>query len=263
MAWLTVETFVVTTKPVDAYGGIRIPAEEIYKIADQLRLHGTARMKGHHDARFPIRVQSIEVEVRPIGGDDLGVWMSAVVDEDDWNRIGGTRGFSIAVTEALEEVGLTLPEIQVHADASWFADDEIAEAVEILRRDYRTHGSRLYQFSMWPPAKIVIEAGWSLVMALGPNLAASAVYDALKLLILKKRARGQARSFGEPTIIDMKIRNGPKEATAVIRTDDPETLRIAMTTFSNAVDRIVSADSTDRGGAVWFDSESQEWRIVE
>ena len=69
----------------------------------------------------------------------------------------------------------------VAADGHHFDDDEIDNAVAILGRlGVDAGGEVLYQLSLEPIAKIIVDVVWPAVMSLGPNLVASAIYDAAK-----------------------------------------------------------------------------------
>jgi hypothetical protein len=128
----TVGGFLVTSGPVPAYGGVRLPEAEVRGIYRQIQ-EGTP-LVAQHDERLPLRSADLtRLELRRTSNGHLGVWIEMEVDAREWERAGGDllRGWSVAVISGRpggSEPGRTAPLVQVAVDASF--PEEVLRKVE-------------------------------------------------------------------------------------------------------------------------------------
>jgi hypothetical protein len=142
-----------------------------------------------HDLSRPVAVADAETGIEQLEDGHFAVWAEFNVDADVWAAheaevvaAGAPGGMSIAFTGPLaDRLPASESPLVVAADGHHFSDDDIDAAVAILSRlGAEAGGEVLYQFSFEPIAKIVIDVVWPAVMALGPDIVASAIYDAAR-----------------------------------------------------------------------------------
>ncbi|MGL5823806.1 MAG: hypothetical protein ACRCYU_03045 [Nocardioides sp.] len=206
MATRRVRARLATTHAIPAYGGIQLPKQLLDQVAEALA-SGTMPMHIGHDISRPIFVSGVEAGVEQLDDGHFAAWAEFNVDADVWSAhemevasTGAPGGMSISFTGPLS--GQSRPSeslLIVAADGHHFDEEEIVAAVVILGRlGADCGGEVLYQFSFEPVAKILIDVVWPAVMSLGPNFAASALYDAARSFFRPGR-RGLVFniSFGE------------------------------------------------------------------
>lgn len=177
-----------TTHPIAAYGGTELPREALEQVARAVA-GGSVPMHFEHDISRPVPAAVVASGVEELEDGHFAAWVEFDVDAELWEAYGGQvaaagapGGMSISFTSPMAGRSLAgdAP-LVVAADRHHFADDEIDEAVTLLSRlGVETRGELLYQFSFEPVAKILVEVVWPTVMALGPDVVASAIYDAMR-----------------------------------------------------------------------------------
>lgn len=177
-----------TTHELPAYGGIALPRQAIDDLADAVG-SGAMPMHFEHDISRPVTVANVEAGVEQLEDGECAAWAEFDVDADVWLEYekarvaaGAPGGMSISFTGPL--TGRSMPTtaaLVVAADAHHFDEGEIEEAVAILARlDVEAGGEFLYQFSFEPLVKVLFDIVWPTVAVLGPNIVASAIYDAAR-----------------------------------------------------------------------------------
>lgn len=139
------------------------------------------------------------------------------------SSVGVARLFSFAAGLDLDPDLWTAPsdpQVRVAADAAWFAASDIADASRAVSRIGPVKAQEYFQFSAVADAKIVIDATWPYVSALGVGLFANAVTEAVKLLLARRRVP-EGADPSSPTIVEVHATHGDRKAVAVVRTDDP------------------------------------------
>lgn len=177
-----------TTHPIAAYGGLQLPREVLDRVASAVA-SGAMPMHFGHDISRPVAVTDVQTGIEQLDDGYFAVWAEFDVDskvsaayESEVAAAGAPGGMSISFTGPLAGRSLASDApLVVAADGHHFDDDEIDNAVAILGRlGVEAGGEVLYQLSLEPIAKIVIDVVWPAVMSLGPNVVAAAIYDAAK-----------------------------------------------------------------------------------
>jgi hypothetical protein len=245
MGRVRVQGFVVTSKRIQAYGGIKIASDLMERIATAIR-DGHVPMRAHHDEQKVLNPVIHAAEVRTTDEGHLGVWIDVEVDEKEWDQHGDLRAWSVSVVEPRIRTDPNSPQptIELAADAEHFTEKMYMSAATRLRKDFQVGGGMLYQFSEVVPAKVVIEFGLEILRDLSVATVAAALYEALKSFLKPKHAR--------KAIFDFKLKEGERTVHARLETDDRDVLR-------HAVDRLSDiADRPEEGFE--YDEERDEWR---
>lgn len=174
-----------TTHAIPAYGGIKLGKGVMHQLAEALR-NGSIPMHLNHDATRPLAVSNVESGVEQLDDGEWAAWAEFDVDSDEWSawqdelaEKGAAGGMSFSFHEPV--VDATSPEVLVFADAHHFRDDDLRQAaLTFSELGLRSSASRLYQFSFIPEALVVLELTAGALGSLGPNIAASYIYDCLK-----------------------------------------------------------------------------------
>lgn len=177
-----------TTHPIAAYGGTELPREALDQVARGVA-SGAVPMHFEHDISRPVAAAVVASGVEELEDGHFAAWVEFDVDAELWAAYGGQvaaagapGGMSISFTGPMDGRSLAgdAP-LVVAADRHHFTDIEIDQSVEILARlGVETRGELLYQFAFEPVAKVIVDVVWPTVMALGPDLVASAIYDAIR-----------------------------------------------------------------------------------
>jgi hypothetical protein len=227
---IRVRVRVATSHEVEAYGGFQLPDEVLGEMAEAIRT-GAMPMHFQHDISRPVVTSNVVTGTERLEDGHLAVWAEFDVAEDSWAAFEAERvaasapgGMSFSCTGPLK--GGTLARNSsavIAADASHFTDDEIRAAAALLRTlDPDAGAKRLYQFSYVPDVKVVLDLTVDLINSLGPNLAASVIYDAAKSLLRPQRGA---------TIFNVnfrKGRNGMHVVKVHIVAHTPEELKVAI-----------------------------------
>jgi hypothetical protein len=131
-----------------------------------------------------------------------------------------------------------------------FTRADLADAARVMSEALPVEVRPLQRGGSGWDVEILLQAGYATLMALGPNLAASAIWDGLKLLLIKFRTTHGARR--PDPLVTFKVNettDGTRSVEAFVRTDDPEYLRRAMTGLAEVV-------------ATTFDHSNEEWTYV-
>ncbi|MBB1511818.1 hypothetical protein H5399_04265 [Tessaracoccus sp. MC1627] len=225
-------------------------------MADALNA-GQIPMLAQHDPRRRLRTRQLSAAVEVLPDGEQAVRFTCLVHPDDLGLMEGMRGMSFATSELIGSVEGPNPgrgTLELRADAAVFSDEVIARACEQMCTLGRTHGFRLLQFAGPDEARIILDIAYSTVVALGPGLAASAIYDGLRYLF-----RHRSKSSPEALVqleLATSVRGG--DVKAVIQTSDPAVAKAALAAFSDAVQAVASTPPEERPVLDW-DATRRTW----
>jgi hypothetical protein len=221
---------IATTHAISAYGGIQLDLGVMRGIASALR-SGTIPMHFNHDRRRPLTARSVDAGVERLEDGHYAVWAEFDVDASIWDEwqnhlsaAGVKGGMSFSLTAPLddEEGG---EHIFIAADAAHFEDAVIRSAAAVLTPFGNVQPQRYYQFAAEPAPVVVIGFLLSSISALGPDLVAAALWDAIKVLW-----RGRKRDAARETKFVIEAREAPSERTLslIIESSDERSLKTAI-----------------------------------
>lgn len=161
-----------------------------------------------------------------------------------WAGVPGGFSYTGGVTQ-ITAAGGRQPVLVLSADAAAFTDDERRAAWESLSLSGPVQVNRLYEFSAADLARIFVEIWPEVVIGLGLNLSASAIWDGLKHLFSKREA---------PTTIEIRRHYADgRETKAIVTTADPEIAKFALENL----------DEEQRPTVVVFDPADRSWKALD
>jgi hypothetical protein len=219
---------------------------------------GSLPMIGHHDWTQPIRTRNVRAWVTDLEDGENALRLEAEVRGGDLAAAGEVGGMSFTTFAPLGEALGPHPDsapVRLSADAAAFEELDIARACELISELAPAKARLLFQFNALEVSRIVIEVGYPLVASLGPNLAASAIWDGLKHLLSKRK---RPKQTGPATRIELctPITEG-NEVIGIIDTDNPEVARLALEKYSESVQ--VAADLERTRAVLRWLSHERRW----
>lgn len=206
-------------------------AEEMIEELAHATRSGALPMFIAHDSGRPLPVSNMDSGTRRNDEGYLEAWVEFDVDETRWEAyqselraagIDGFGGMSITFMTPLDGEETVDTPVKVAGDAHHFTDDEIRAAAALLQAlDPSAAGEQLYQLSAVPALRVVFDLTWDFIMNIGPNIAASVIYDAAKALF----KRGQTNSVD---IAFKESKRGTRSLKIAIKVDTEEELKTAM-----------------------------------
>lgn len=231
-----------------AYGGTTFPEEFVRSMEHQVE---SATLGLHHDPRRRLDARLVATSLERDADGYLQLVLTYEVDEDAWLAGGGgtTTGFSF--TGYVRFLGLDEldPRVSIAADAHWFSDAQLKQAFDSLKRAHDSVSAfRLYQFAAEPEALVTLNFVLSQLVAIGPGVAASWIYDALKNFLGTK-----------PSTFSIEVSDATtgKTARAYLRTSSPRLLRHAMDTLPDVLLNGGSHEYSERD-ETWHQSGSAD-----
>lgn len=235
MAKKHVRARLATTHPVEVYGGLRLGRNVMEDLARAVKA-GDLPMHLNHDVRRPLQVEIIDTGVEELPDGEFAAWAEYLVDEDAWEawqaevKAAGAPGgmsftFSIPIGRPTAES--TPAEAQLAGDAAHYSDDELSGAAAALQSvvSVEVEAEELFQFNAVSVAMVVIEFTTDLLASLGPNLLASALWDACKLLWRPGRVSHERSRF---TLTARESPRGRRRLKLVIDVPDERALEVAL-----------------------------------
>lgn len=254
--WREFQAVVATSHSVAKYGGIRLAPQALHEMADALNM-GQIPILAQHDPRRALRTRGLLAAVVILPDGEQAVRLTCLVHPEDVVLMEGLHGMSFATSELIGSVEGPNPEngrVELRADAAVFSDEDIARACEQMCMVGHTYGFRLLQFAGPDEARIVIDIAYTIVVTLGPGLAASAIYDGLRYLF-RKRSKS-SRETSVQLELATSVRGG--DVKAVVQTSDPDVARAALAAYSSAVQAMASMPMEDRPVLDW-DAPKRAW----
>lgn len=215
-------------------------------------------MIGHHDWTLPIRTRNVRAWVTDLDDGEKALRLEAEVSGGDFAAVGEVAGMSFTTFAALGEALGPHPDrapVQVSADAAAFEELDIARACELMSQLAPAKARLLFQFNALDVSRLVVEVGYPLVASLGPNLAASAIWDGLKhLLTMRKKPNETAPATRIELCTPITEAN---EVIGIIDTDDPAVARLALEKYSEALQ--VAADLERTRAVLRWLTQEHRW----
>jgi len=240
---ITVKARIASTHPVEKYPGWQLSAESLREAAERLTA-GDVPMLFDHDARHTIATQCLEAQVIPLDDGHWALEATFDVDANAWSKVeakltdaGVPGGFSFSATAPqVKPTSGNKALVTLAADAAAWTDRDRAEAGALLDAVVPTRTDRLFQYSGVELATIFL-----ILHEVGLGVLGNAVYDALKHLLLRRRADSRIelhRSTPDGAVVK-----------AIVTTNDPEIARAALETL----------ETDQRTPVAHFDAQKRLW----
>lgn len=263
--WRPIHGILMTSEPIEAYGGVRIPSEMLADLAMQINA-GEVPWHLDHDLSKPIRIRSFEafVEARPDGIEELR--FQAELHEGDLDWLRTRHGMSATVTTPLardeNKIHNGSAIMRLSADHAWFADDALIEAEDQLLRQgvgpELIKVERAFQFGFLPDPQIFIDVVYPFLQAMGPNV----VWDAIKELFSRRRTPSGGNP-NAPTVVNIAIVDGDRSIKAIVTTSDEAVARHAIGSLDLALAAFfqspISPTAVSHKPLTKWDDENGSW----
>lgn len=273
--WLAVDSILMTSEPIAAYGGIAMPSETLESLAASLRSTGL-RMHLDHDLSRPLRVRNPKVWVEERADGVHLLRMAYEIHRDDFELAGQRRGMSTTIHSPLPgrspQAGVQDPLLALAADSAWFEYEALLLAEDALKNSGvpggRMRVERAYQFSAVPDPQVFVTVIPALVMGLGTGLLGNMLWDGIKLLF-QKRKTPKGGSPSTPTTVNLQLTDGERSLTGVVQTASEEVAGEAIVAFEAVARQFIkgghpsprsdSADSRVEQQVVTWNDSSSGW----
>ncbi|MCU1494772.1 MAG: hypothetical protein JWO62_2536 [Acidimicrobiaceae bacterium] len=166
---------------------------------------------------------------------EYAAWAEFLVDEEVWQAweaevaaAGAPGGMSFTFTEPIDNTDAAPQrDVQIGGDAAHFTDDEMTEAAARLSAAiaHPASAERVFQFNSVSTALVLVEFTTEMLSSLGPNLLASALWDACKYLW---RPGGQEHERSRFNLTVRESRGGRRRLKLVIDVPDEAALDTAL-----------------------------------
>lgn len=264
--WGPVGGTLMTSDPIEAYGGISISTQMLRNLAQHLNERGTPFHVDHNMAK-PIRMRNFEafVETRQDGVEELR--FRAEIHEGDRHWLVSRRGVSATIMTPLardeDEPGTDGANMRISADHAWFDDDALIEVEQQLitqgvGRDL-IRVERAYQFGLVPDPQIFVEVVFPFLLSIG----SSAVWDGIKK-VFGRRKTPRGGDLEVLTTVNISIVGGDRSLNAVVRTNDEMVAQRAMDSLDQALASFfekppITSPEDNRKPVIVWDDESRNW----
>lgn len=247
--WRAVHGVLMTSEPVEAYGGIAFPATLLQSFAEKLD-GGPVPLHLDHDLTKPVRIRNVELFVHDRSDGISELRFRAEMHADDTHFIDSRPGMSATVMVPLardehSQRRVNAP-LQLSADHAWFEDEALIGAEKrLIDRGVPAESIRVqraYQFAVAPDPQIYIDVAFAVLLSVG----ASALWDGLKLLLARRRTPPGGDST-TPTTVNIEITEDSRVLRAVVATDDFDVAKRAIDSLE-VVAREFQRSGENRGG---------------
>lgn len=249
MAEITKTVVVASTHLVSKYGGLRMAPGALEQMAVALNT-GQIPMQFNHDPLRPLPADLVRAVVRELADGESVLEVTFRIEERLWGSVeeefaqeGAPGGFSFAAgSPQLDAIAGAEPELAVAMDAAGFSDAERAAVHSQLSAQTASSVSRLLQFGARDELVRIIVEHREIAEGVGLNLAASALWDALKLMLGGVRRAETSIEWHDraPDGTDRK---------AVIRSSDPSVIEAALKKLDEP-----------RGSLTVYEPDTRAWR---
>lgn len=248
-----VKTILTTTQAIPAYGGIRLSVEVLEQLAEAVRTQSIPMMR-QHDSRTQFRVSNVQAGVRERPDGEYEAWAEFDVDDEDWAAYqseiaesGGPGGMSFSMSQPFARLAGPEPlTIRIAADAHHFSDEQLIDAGNAIGPVASVELERLYQFSVVPPALVVLQLLGDPANQVFLSVLSNCVYDAIK---------GFFRAGKPGPAIELQVvdnAEGRRMSAHIPNGSDADTAKRAIKAF----ERVAGQEG------VWEFSDENRWRAV-
>lgn len=235
MALKRISQIVANTRPISAYGGIRLSEAAAEQMASQLRT-GTIPMTFNHRSDRIVAATIVDAYTKRDDDGVLHVWVDFDVPAEEWDSVlkeihrgGAPGGFSYTTIEAID--GPNDAPIEVAADAHHFSDADISAAATEFARSYPTRSGRAYQFSFVPDAAVFVTFAASVVAELPSDVLATLIFTACKSFVRPGRESTfnfSVKKRGDRLSVKIRVASSNVEEFAKAIERVPDSLRAAL-----------------------------------
>lgn len=253
MTLMTVTARVASTHPVAKYGGVRLSRDALRQMETAFN-SGLVPMTFDHSSLAPLPARNLTAQVVDLDDGEQALDATFEIEEEVWKAVEGKFdradvpggwSFTAGEPQVLPSTN-EKPLVVISADAAAFTDADRKAAWEAISESAPAQVNRLFQFSAAAEvARVIVEIWPEVGVALGVNLSSSVIYDGLKRLFSKGRKKATVeirRNYADGT-----------ETNAIVTTDDPEMIRLAL-------ERL---DDRQQAVTIVFDLDEQTWRSSE
>jgi hypothetical protein len=243
---------VTTTHHISAYGGFQFPPDFMNEVAAAIQ-SGRIPMLFHHNTTRPVHPKNVRAGTEILKDGHRAVWVEFDVDKDLWagyedecQAAGAPGGFSVSVTAPISG---SPSDMAVAGDASHFDEETLVRAAADLRRLGDVRPEWLFQFGIVPEPRVIFDLLVNVVITLGPNIVASAIYDAARHFLRPRLGR---------TSFDLVLRESPRGRRRLkvkLAVDDPRALKEAMETLPTIL-------SEAAGKTFSYDIDTRSYREI-
>ncbi|MCM3695198.1 hypothetical protein [Microbacterium oleivorans] len=265
--WHPVHGVLMTSEPIEAYGGVAFPRGLLESFAD--RMNGKP-LPFHldHDLTKPIRMRGVEVFAHDRSDGITELRFRAEIHANDVRFIESRPAMSATVMTPLardvDTPSKSGARLQLGADHAWFDDEALIHAEErLVQRGVSAEYvlvQRAYQFAVVPDPQIYIEVAVSMLLSIG----ASAIWDGIKALFARRRTPPGADS-SIPTTVNIQITHGNSSLRAVVTTAEAEAAHRAIealdavaTGFQQDAQRSTKSVEPEASTSIW-DDPNRRW----
>ncbi|MDP9469874.1 MAG: hypothetical protein M3Q71_04285 [Chloroflexota bacterium] len=244
MALIEVGGVLATTQRIPKYGGLQLTIDDLHHFAKQL-LNGGIPMLLDHDERQRLQPQLRDVQVRQSDtGEYSELRVVMLVEENEWERWGERRGFSISFYKNIKiyQPLSRPPFIGLGVEAFYFADDVVDTAARQLLPNFNVETARLYQLIEWiDVAKVTVDIVYDVLV----NIQGSLLYDVLRPFLSPSVPQEDDQATPVPPMTEFVFKERlldkrgrtVRKRTAILRTNSEEALKNALDTFGGRSDK--------------------------
>lgn len=264
--WGPVSGTLMTSEPIEAYGGMSISSEMLRDVAEYINVSGVP-FHVDHKLSQPIRMRGFEayVESRRDGIDVLKFHAEIHEDDRHWldTRVGVSASLTTPIARDQNFASNDNPSVRISADHAWFSDDALIAAEEqitaqgVARRLIRVE--RAYQFSFVPDPQIFVDVVYPFLLSLG----AGALWDGIKK-VFSQRKTPNGGDQQASTVVNISVKDGDRSLTAVVTTSDEVMAERALRSLDGAVTSFfenppITDPEDNRKPVIVWDDESRNW----
>jgi hypothetical protein len=234
------QAVIAGTGVIPMYGQSLLDEDDLERMAEQLR-GATMPMLTEHDLDKPIESVVAVAEVRDGPDGERQLYVEFDVPDDKAAEFVERQGMSIAFTRVTIEPKGGWPNAFLWVDPLHHNRFELAAAVYRLdEAGFRPAAGLYMQLALEPPPTVVFEIAAIVISQIGWNIAASAIYDGLKILLHRRHK----------TRFRFVIHKDADRITAEIETSSERGLRSALKALRDL--------DKENGGL--FIREADRWR---
>jgi hypothetical protein len=263
--WRRVRGILATNDVIAAYDGrIGLSDDAVRDIAESLN-SGAVPFSANHDSSRPLRARAFHSWVEEQDGGRLIVQFECEMHRDDIHVLEEMHGMSFTTLDHIVsgQTGSdsTGSDLLISGDAAWFNDADIVLAAGVMlgrgidAPQLRVDAARIYQFAIIPDPRIIVQVSEYVWQTVGTGIAASIIWDGIKVLWARRRTR-RDRENPPSTSIELRLQavNGAR-LDAVIKSDNEQEIRQAMNCLPAVIGALNDLAAGERSVRIWTDTD--------